>query len=113
MLKFQQLNLQQLFTVTQLIMSLLFVFTLVRVEIGTPIALPVSALSAVPALLWLLLGGRGGQEGGEGAGAPVRESGGAFWLRGGAVRQEGGEGVRLCCAVSGLVGAVGGRGRRS
>ena len=43
------------------------------------------------------------QEGGEGAGAPpgVRESGGAFWLRGGAVGQEGGKRVGSLGAVSG------------
>ena len=47
-------------------MSILFVFTLVRVEIGAPIPLPVSALGAVPALLWLLLGSRWGAGGGRG-----------------------------------------------
>ena len=50
------------FAVTQSIISILFEFTLVRVEKEAPISAPESALWTVPtlllALLWLLLGSR-------------------------------------------------------
>ena len=68
-LKFQLVE-QPLFTVTHLIISILFEFTLVRVEIVTPIPPPESALWAVPTLLLvLLLGSPWRARGGKGAGA--------------------------------------------
>ena len=66
-LKFQLLK-QLLFTVTQLIISILFEFTLVRVKIGAPIPPPESALWTVPTLLLLALGSRWRAGGGLGRG---------------------------------------------
>ena len=101
-LKFQLVE-QPLFTVTHLIVLILFEFTLVRVEIVTPIPPPESALWAVPTLLLvLLLGSRWRPGGGRGRGGVSVGGQGVRGAVGGSGEQPGAE--------VGLEGAVWGEG---